>query len=79
MAIQFLQNVSLNEAELQNFVIHNLGSAPTAIEGRLYFDTSGGGGSHDLKLYINGAWTSILDTTLSVATASTLGGIKIGY
>jgi len=79
MAINFLQNVSLNEAELQNFVIHNLGSAPTAIEGRLYFDTSGGGGSHDLKLYINGAWTSILDTTLSVATSSTLGGIKIGY
>ncbi len=79
MAINFLQNVSLNETELQNFVIHNLGSAPTAIEGRLYFDTSGGGGSHDLKLYINGAWTSILDTTLSVATSSTLGGIKIGY
>ena len=79
MAINFLQNVSLNGAELQNFVIHNLGSAPTAIEGRLYFDTSGGGGSHDLKLYINGAWTSILDTTLSVATSSTLGGIKIGY
>ena len=79
MAINFLQNVSLNETELQNFVIHNLGSAPTAIEGRLYFDTSGGGGSHDLKLYINGAWTSILDTTLSVATSGALGGIKIGY
>jgi hypothetical protein len=79
MAINFLQNVSLNEAELQNFVIHNLGSAPTGIEGRLYFDTSGGGGSHDLKLYINGAWTSILDTTLSVATSNDLGGIKIGY
>jgi len=79
MAINFLQNVSLNEAELQNFVIHNLGSAPTGVEGRLYFDTSGGGGSHDLKLYINGAWTSILDTTLSVATSGALGGIKIGY
>ncbi|MDB2613354.1 hypothetical protein N9Y89_01085 [bacterium] len=79
MAINFLTNVSLNEAELQNFVIHNLGSAPTGVEGRLYFDTSGGGGSHDLKLYINGAWTSILDTTLSVATSGALGGIKIGY
>ena len=77
MAINFLQNVSLNSAELQNFVIHNLGSAPTGIEGRLYFDTSGT--DNDLKLYINGAWTSILDTTLSVATSGTLGGIKIGY
>ena len=77
MAINFLQNVNLNEAELQNFVIHNLGSAPTAIEGRLYFDTSGA--KNDLKLYINGTWTSILDTTLGVATSSDLGGIKIGY
>jgi hypothetical protein len=77
MAINFLQNVNLNEAELQNFVIHNLGSAPTAIEGRLYFDTSGA--KNDLKLYINGTWTSILDTTLGVATSSNLGGIKIGY
>ena len=79
MAINFLQNVDLNSGELQNFVIHNLSSAPTAIEGRLYFDTSAGSGSHDLKLYINGGWTSILDTTLSVATSSDLGGIKIGY
>ena len=79
MAINFLQNVDLNSGEIQNFVVHNLSSVPTAIEGRLYFDTSGGGGSHDLKLYINGAWTSILDTTLSVATSNDLGGIKIGY
>ena len=77
MAINFLQNVDLNSGELQNFVIHNLGAAPTGIEGRLYFDTSGT--DNDLKLYINGAWTSILDTTLSVATSSVLGGIKIGY
>ncbi len=77
MAINFLQNIDLNSAEVQNFVIHNLGSAPTGIEGRLYFDTSGT--DNDLKLYINGAWTSILDTTLSVATSSDLGGIKIGY
>ena len=76
MAINFLQNIDLNSAEVQNFVIHNLGSAPTGIEGRLYFDTSGT--DNDLKLYINGAWTSILDTTLSVATSSYLGGIKIG-
>lgn len=79
MAINFLQNIDLNTAEVQNFVIHNLGTVPTGIEGRLYFDTSAGSGSHDLKLYINGAWTSILDTTLSVATSSDLGGIKIGY
>ena len=77
MAINFLQNIDLNTAEVQNFVIHNLGSAPTGIEGRLYFDTSGT--DNDLKLYINGAWTSILDTTLSVATSGALGGIKIGY
>jgi len=77
MAINFLQNVDLNSGELQNFVIHNLGAAPTGIEGRIYFDTSGA--NNDLKLYIDGAWTSILDTTLSVATSSTLGGIKIGY
>ena len=79
MAINFLQNVDLNSGELQNFVVHNLSSVPTGIEGRLYFDTSAGSGSHDLKLYINGAWTSILDTTLSVATSNDLGGIKIGY
>lgn len=79
MAINFLQNVDLNSGELQNFVIHNSGSVPTAIEGRLYFDTSGGSGSHDLKLYINGNWESVLNTATPVATASTLGGIKIGY
>ena len=79
MAINFLQNVDLNSGELQNFLIHNLSSEPTGVEGRMYFDTSSGSGSHDLKLYINGSWESVLNTATPVATSSDLGGIKIGY
>jgi hypothetical protein len=78
MAINFLQNVDLNSGELQNFLIHNLSSEPTGVEGRMYFDTSSVG-SHDLKLYINGSWESVLNTATPVATSTALGGIKIGY
>jgi len=78
MAINFLQNVDLNSGELQNFLIHNLSSEPTGVEGRMYFDTSSVG-SHDLKLYINGSWESVLNTATPVATSTALGCIKIGY
>jgi hypothetical protein len=70
----FLSNLNLSGCELQNAVIQNLASAPANPKnGQLYYDTV------DNKLYLrqNNAWVVADGTRL--ATADTIGGIKIGY
>jgi len=64
MALNFLTgldikgNVNLNQKELQNAVIQNLGTAPTSpLEGQIYYDTD----VDKLKLYTAGGWLTIPD------------------
>jgi hypothetical protein len=47
MAIQFLHNIDLNDNQLLNAKLHTTGSAPTAAEGQVYFDSS----SHHIKIH----------------------------
>ena len=47
MAIQFLHNINLNDNQLLNAKLHTTGSAPTAAEGQVYFDSS----SHHIKIH----------------------------
>jgi len=58
MAMDFLCNVDFNKNQLQNPVIHPLGTAPSSpSEGQIYFDSTTG----DKKLYLyNGsAWVAL--------------------
>lgn len=56
---KFLTNIDLTGNELQNVVIHNAGTAPTASAklGGLYFDTSSG--VNKLKYYNGSAWVEL--------------------
>jgi len=56
---KFLTNINLNGNELQNPVIHNLGTVPTANAklGGIYFDTNGG--LNKLKYHNGSAWVEL--------------------
>lgn len=74
MAIPFLNNIDLVKNQLLNAVFQNLAVAPaTPVEGQFYYNTT------DKKMfYYNG--TAWVDTTylLPIASATALGGIKVG-
>lgn len=74
MAIPFLNNIDLVKNQLLNAVFQNLAVAPaTPVEGQFYYNTT------DKKMfYYNG--TAWVDTTylLPIASATVLGGIKVG-
>jgi hypothetical protein len=74
MAINYLSDINLNKNTLENAVVHPLSTAPsTPIEGQIYYNNTAG----DKKLYIyNGTSFNAVDGT-SVATASTLGSLKV--
>ena len=58
MALEYYASIDLNKNELQNAVVHPLGSAPSSpVEGQIYYDSTVG----DKKLYLyNGsAWVAI--------------------
>lgn len=52
MAKNFLTPINLAQNELQNAVIQNLGTAPTGVKGRTYFDTM----SNKLGVYNGTSW-----------------------
>jgi hypothetical protein len=58
MALEYYASIDLNKNELQNAVVHPLGSAPSSpVEGQIYYDSTVG----DKKIYLyNGsAWVAI--------------------
>ncbi len=66
MALEYYASIDLNKNELQNAVVHPLGSAPSSpSEGQIYYDSTVG----DKKIYLyNGsAWVSIGETQNFVA------------
>lgn len=74
MAIPFLNSIDLVKNQLLNAVFQNLAVAPSnPIEGQFYYNTT------DKKMfYYNG--TAWVDTTylLPIASATVLGGVKVG-
>ena len=68
MAIKFLNSIDLNQNQLLNAAIQNLGADPgSGVEGQIYFNTA----SDLLKVYAGGAWKSISGDITSVSSATT--------
>jgi hypothetical protein len=66
MALEYYASIDLNKNELQNAVVHPLGSAPSSpVEGQIYYDSTAG----DKKIYLyNGtAWVAIGETQNFIA------------
>ena len=73
MALKYLTHIDLNKNQLQNAVIHPLGTAPSGpVEGQIYYDSTVG----DKKVYIyNGtAWTNISGDISAVVAGNALTG-----
>lgn len=68
--MKFLAHIDLSKNQLQNAVIHPLGTPPTGVEGQIYYNSSVG----DKKLYIHDgtAWTPVGDITSVASTTSQL-------
>jgi hypothetical protein len=75
MSRKFLTPIDLSGLELQNAVIQNLTSTPTAIKGRIYFDSNSG--SNVLKVSLDGSTFVPIATTGSGGSTITLGGTSI--
>ena len=78
MAIDFLNNVSLNKNELRQARIENQTSdanAGTGVEGQLYFNTT----NDILRVWAGGAWTSVSGdiTEVQASTTASLLGISV--
>ena len=78
MAIDFLNNVSLNKNELRQARIENQTSdanAGTGVEGQLYFNTI----NDVLRVWAGGAWTSVSGdiTEVQASTTASLLGISV--
>jgi len=77
MAVQFLNDIDLNQNELIDAVIENQDgdvSAGTGIDGQLYYDTT----DDVLKVWTGSAWTSVgSDTYTLTGVGSTNGTAKV--
>ena len=68
--MKFLAHIDLSKNQLQNAIIHPLGTAPAGTEGQIYYNTTVG----DKKLYIydGTAWVAVGDITSVASTTSQL-------
>ena len=74
MAVKFLANVDLQKNELLNAVIQNLATAPSTglVDGLIYYDTA----LDVLRVYANGAWTTLSTAAGTVTSVSGTGAIS---
>ena len=69
MALEYYASIDLNKNELQNAVIHPLGSAPSSpTEGQIYYDSTGG--DKQIYVYNGSAWTSLGGNNFSTIAVS---------
>jgi len=79
MALNFYTAIDLNQNQLIQPRVENLGSDPSGVEGQIYFNTA----TDKLKVYANGAWANIgdqgtdgVDTLAITAAGTNAGGIN---
>ena len=75
MAINFLDNIQLNQNQLLGARLENVTSDPgTALGGDIIFNST----SNVLKYYNGTGWISLTsDTVLPTATSTAIGGVKL--
>jgi hypothetical protein len=64
MARKFLTALDLTLNEIQNAVVQHLGSDPTGVEARLYWNSS----TKDLRVYTGSGWVSLVNTDAQTIT-----------
>jgi len=73
MALKYLTHLNLNQNELQNPVIHPLGTAPsTPTEGQIYYNSTAG--NKRIYVYDGSAWSSIAGDITEVIAGDGLSG-----
>ena len=73
MALKYLTHLNLNQNELQNPVLHPLGTAPsTPVEGQIYYNSTVG--NKKVYVYDGSAWTNISGDISEVIAGDALTG-----
>ncbi len=73
MALKYLTHIDLNKNQLQNAVIHPLGTAPSGpAEGQIYYNSTGG--NKKVYIYDGSAWTNISGDISEVVAGNALTG-----
>ena len=73
MALKYLTHIDLNKNQLQNAVIHPLGTAPSGpVEGQIYYNSTGG--NKKVYIYDGSAWTNISGDISAVVAGNALTG-----
>jgi len=73
MALKYLTHIDLNKNQLQNAVIHPLGTAPSGpVEGQIYYNSTGG--NKKVYVYDGSAWTNISGDVSAVVAGDALTG-----
>ena len=73
MALKYLTHIDLNQNQLQNAVVHPLGSAPSSpSEGQIYYNSTVG--NKKVYIYDGSAWTNISGDITEVVAGDALTG-----
>lgn len=73
--MNFLTNLNLSQNQIQNALMHPLGTPPSGVESQVYYNLT----DHLLYVHNGSGWVAVgAPYTLPIATDTILGGIKIG-
>jgi hypothetical protein len=73
--MNFLTNLNLSQNQIQNALMHPLGTPPAGVESQVYYNLT----DHLLYVHNGTTWVAVgAPYTLPTASATVLGGIKIG-
>lgn len=73
--MNFLTNLNLSQNQIQNALMHPLGTPPSGVESQVYYNLT----DHLLYVHNGSGWVAVgAPYTLPIATDTVLGGVKVG-